>query len=365
LRRLLALALLIALPALAGCKAVLLSPSGDIALQQRNLLITSTALMLIIIIPVMALTVFFAWRYRASNRDAEYDPEWSHSLPLEVVIWTAPLLIIIALGALTWLSTHLLDPYRPIQRITAEKRVPEGEKPIEVQVVALDWKWLFFYPEQGIAVVNEMAAPTDRQIAFRLTSTSVMNSFYVPALAGQIYAMPGMETKLHAVINQAGEYKGFSANYSGAGFSRMHFAFRGLDHGAFDQWVAKVKAEGKRLDRAAYAELEKPSEADPVRYFGSVEDGLYDAIRYMCAAEGRMCMHEMMRIDARGGGGKDSHENRERLRYDRVRQESGHEAAGATVPASGRPARSEEQSGQGAPAPQGRDGAAPPQVKDR
>jgi cytochrome o ubiquinol oxidase subunit II len=313
----------------------------------------------------MALTVFFAWRYRASNRDVDYDPEWSHSLPLEVAIWTAPLLIIIALGALTWLSTHLLDPYRPIHRISADKRVPEGEKPLEVQVVALEWKWLFFYPEQGIAVVNEMAAPVDRQIAFRLTSTTVMNSFYVPALAGQIYAMPGMETKLHAVINKAGDFKGFSAHYSGEGFSRMSFAFRGVDEGGFEQWVAKVKAEGKPLDRAAFAELDRRSEAEPVRYYASVEDGLYQAVLNLCAAEGRMCMHEMMRIDAKGGAGRDSHENRERLRYDRVRQETGHEPPGATVPASGRPARSGDHGGHGAPPPQGEGQPAPPQVKDR
>ena len=366
----LALLSLLSMPVLlGGCQAVLLAPSGDVALQQRNLMLASTALMLLIIVPVMALTVFFAWRYRASNRAAPYDPEWNHSLSLEVVIWTAPLLIVIAIGALTWLSTHLLDPYRPVQRIDAERRVPSSERPLQVEVVALDWKWLFFYPELGIASLNELVAPVDKPIAFQLTATSVMNSFYVPALAGQIYTMPGMETKLHAVINEPGTYKGFSANYSGAGFSRMSFTFHGLDERAFDEWVAKAKREGSRLDRAAYAEIEKPSEAEPVRYFSTVEDGLYGAILNMCATPGRMCMSEMMRIDSKGGGGRDSHHNRERLRYDRAREATGHEAPGATVPASGRPARSEEPTAGAGGHPghgghSGHGGPAPPQVGD-
>lgn len=312
---------------LGGCQAVLLSPSGDVAMQQRNLMIASTVLMLIVIIPVMALTVFFAWRYRAANREATYDPEWSHSLTLEVAIWTVPLLIVVAIGALTWLGTHLLDPYRPLQRLSADRRIPPSERALQVQVVALDWKWLFIYPELGIASLNEMAVPVDKPIAFSLTSTTVMNSFFVPALAGQIYAMPGMQTKLHAVINEAGAYKGFSANYSGAGFSRMHFTFHGLDEDVFDKWVAKVKSQGSRLDRTAYTAIEKPSEGEPARYFSSVEDGLYQAILNLCTAPGQMCMSEMMRIDGKGGAGRDSRENRERLRYDRIRDAAGHGAA--------------------------------------
>ena len=262
---------------LAGCGTVVLNPSGDVALQQRNLIIASTLLMLLIIVPVIALTLIFARRYRADNTEAVYDPEWHHSTQLEVVIWTAPLLIIIALGAITWLSTHTLDPYRPLTRIDGSQPVPPGVKPLDVQVVALDWKWLFFYPEQGIATVNELAAPVNVPIAFKITSATVMNSFFIPALAGQVYAMAGMQTQLHAVINEEGTYNGFSANYSGSGFSRMNFAFHGLTQQGFDQWVAKVKAEGTALDRAAYLELEKPSEQVPVQYFSSVENGLYDA----------------------------------------------------------------------------------------
>jgi cytochrome o ubiquinol oxidase subunit 2 len=179
--------LLLSLAALlAGCEAVVLNPSGDVAVQQRNLVIASTVLMLLIIVPVIALTLLFAWRYRASNKDAVYDPEWHHSTQLELVIWSAPLLIIIALGALTWIGTHTLDPYRPLDRLDAARTVPQGTRPLKVQVVALDWKWLFVYPDYGIATVNELAAPVDVPIDFQITASSVMNSFFIPALAGQI-----------------------------------------------------------------------------------------------------------------------------------------------------------------------------------
>jgi cytochrome o ubiquinol oxidase subunit II len=299
-------------------------------------------LMLLIIVPVIALTLTFARRYRADNTEAVYDPEWHHSTQLEVAIWTAPLLIIIALGAITWLSTHTLDPYRPLTHLDGSQPVAPGVKPLDVQVVALDWKWLFFYPEQGIATVNELAAPVNVPIAFKITSGTVMNSFFIPALAGQVYAMAGMQTQLHAVINEEGAYNGFSANYSGSGFSRMNFAFHGLTQQGFDQWVAKVKGGGPALDRAAYLQLEKPSEQVPVKYFSSVENGLYDAILNMCATPGKMCMSEMHHIDATGGAGTESHENYERLQYDNLRMEEGHEAPSATFPASGRPPRSGE-----------------------
>ncbi|MGH8629559.1 MAG: ubiquinol oxidase subunit II, partial [Burkholderiales bacterium] len=229
------LLLLPLLAVLAGCDAVVLRPSGDIAAQQRDLVVWSTILMLLVIVPVMLLTAVFAWRYRQSNRDAVYDPEWHHSTQLELVIWSAPLLIIIALGALTWIGTHTLDPYRPLSRLDASRPLPADVKPLKVQVVALDWKWLFIYPEQGIASINEMAAPVDVPIEFQITASTVMNSFFVPALAGQIYAMPGMQTKLHAVINRAGDYEGFSANYSGEGFSHMRFRFAGVSAAGFER----------------------------------------------------------------------------------------------------------------------------------
>ena len=266
------LRILLVLPAalLAGCNLVLLHPAGAVAAQQGHLIVVSTILMLLVIVPVMALTILFAWRYRKSNTAATYTPDWDHSTQLELVIWAAPLLIIIALGAVTWISTHTLDPYRALRR--ADK------KPLTVEVVALDWKWLFIYPEQGIAVVNELAAPADVPITFKITASSVMNSFFIPSLAGQIYAMPGMETQLHAVMSRAGDYDGFSANYSGAGFSDMRFKFHNLSAADFQRWVQTVKAGGQSLDRAGYLQLERPSEHEPVRRYATVVDGLYDSI---------------------------------------------------------------------------------------
>jgi cytochrome o ubiquinol oxidase subunit 2 len=302
--------------ALAGCNLVVMSPSGDIAMQQRDLIIVSVLLMLLIIIPVICLTLFFAWRYRQSNTAATYDPEWHHSTRLEVVIWSAPLAIIIVLGAITWITTHKLDPYRPLDRIDAERSIPADVKPLTVQVVALDWKWLFFYPELGIATVNELAAPVDVPINFEITASSVMNSFYIPALAGQIYAMPGMQTKLHAVINNEGVYDGFSANYSGAGFSHMRFKFHGMNKQGFDSWVAQVKNQGTALNRDTYLKLERPSEREPVRYFATADKDLFNAILNMCATPGKMCMNEMMHIDMMGGAGKESHENRDKLKFE-------------------------------------------------
>jgi len=291
--------ILAALPVLlSSCNLVVMAPSGDIAVQQRDLIVISTILMLLIVVPVIFLILFFAWRYRQSNTDAKYEPEWSHSTRLEVIIWAAPLTIIVALGAITWISTHLLDPYRPLSRISATEKLAENAKPLTVEVVALDWKWLFFYPELGIATVNQLAAPVNVPINFKLTASSVMNSFYVPALAGQIYAMPGMETKLHAVINHPGEYEGFSANYSGAGFSNMRFSFRGMEQGDFDAWVQTVKAGGENLSREAYLDLAKPSEREPARLYASADPELYNAILNMCADKSTMCMSDMAMIDA-------------------------------------------------------------------
>jgi len=318
LKRLSFLVLLPLVALLSGCNAIVLNPSGDVAIQQRDLVIISTVLMLIIIIPVIALTVLFAWRYRHSNTAAEYDPDWDHSTQLELVIWAAPLLIIICLGALTWMGTHLLDPYRRIARIAPDLPIVEDTTPLRVDVVALDWKWLFIYPDYGVATVNEMAAPVNRPIDFRITASSVMNSFFVPALAGQIYAMPGMQTKLHAVMNAPGTYQGFSANYSGAGFSGMRFTFLSGSDDDFSKWVAGVKAAGGTLNREAYLDLEKPSENVPVRRYGTVEPGLFNAILNMCVEPGKMCMNEMSSIDAKGGLGLAGIYNIGRLEYDKT-----------------------------------------------
>jgi cytochrome o ubiquinol oxidase subunit 2 len=289
LPRLRTIVLALLIPLLAGCKMVLLQPAGDLALQQRDVLLISTVLMLLIIVPVMALTVLFAWRYRQSNKDAEYAPDWHHSTALEVAIWAAPLVIIVALGAVTWMSTHILDPYRPLSRLAPGRPVPAGVKPLKVEVVALDWKWLFIYPDLGIATVNELAAPVDVPLEFHITSSHQMNSFFIPALAGQIYAMPGMETPLHAVVNKVGVYEGFSANYAGAGFSDMKFSFRGVDQVGFDQWVQGIRARGGVLDRTRYIQLERPSEREPVRTFAAVEQDMFHAALMQCVDRPKSC----------------------------------------------------------------------------
>ncbi len=312
---------------LGGCNWVVLNPAGDVARQQANMVEIATGLMLLIVVPVMALIGLFAWRYRAGNDSARYEPDWNHSTQLELVIWSAPLLIVIALGAVTWVGTHLLDPYRTIGRIGPDRPVAASARPLEVEVVALDWKWLFIYPEQQIATVNELVLPTNRPLRFRITSSSVMNSFYVPALAGQIYAMPGMETKLHAVLNRAGDSTGFSANFSGDGFSQMRFAMHGVSSADFARWAAGVHggvhgAGAATLDHAAYLQLERPSEHEPARHFAAVSPDLFDAVVNLCVRPGKMCMSQMMALDARGGAGAAGRWNVASLLYDKFGREA-------------------------------------------
>jgi cytochrome o ubiquinol oxidase subunit 2 len=301
-----------------------MNPAGDIAKQQAHLVVVATLLMLIIVLPVMFLIVLFAWRYRAGAQ-ARYEPEWNHSTQLELLIWSAPLLIIIALGSVTWVTTHLLDPFRPLDRIKEGQPIAPGVKPLEVDVVALDWKWLFIYPEQGVASVNQVALPVDRPVHFNITSATVMNSFYIPALAGQIYAMPGMTTQLHAVFNQTGTYKGFSANYSGAGFSHMHFNALALNDNDFNGWVAKAKSAQATLDAATYMKLEQPSGiegVDPVQHFAAVQTDLFDRIVNLCVPSGKMCVKQMMALDAKGGVGKAGAFNVAALTYDKFGRET-------------------------------------------
>ncbi|MYM28118.1 ubiquinol oxidase subunit II [Duganella sp. CY15W] len=283
---------------LAGCDTVVLNPSGDIAAQQAHLVVVSTLLMLLIIVPVMFLICLFAWRYRKSNTAAEYKPDWDHSTKLELLIWGAPLLIIIVLGLITWIYTHLLDPYRPLSRLDENRPIAAGVKPLEVQVVAMDWKWMFIYPEQGIATVNELVTPIDVPVRFHMTASTVMNAFYIPALAGMVYTMPGMETQLNAVMNKVGVYDGFSANYSGAGFSDMKFKYHGVSQADFDAWVAKTKAGTSALTRAEFVALDKPTIKHPIMHFGTVNQGIYDLILNRCVAEGSTCINTQMHQDA-------------------------------------------------------------------
>ena len=287
---------------LGACQYAVLDPAGDVARQQRDIIYISTGLMLLIIVPVLILIVLFAWRYR-KGQGGTYDPHFDHSTSLELVIWSAPLLIIIALGALTWSSTHLLDPFRPLDRIGTGPGAdaPKG-KPMVVQVVSMDWKWLFIYPELGIATVNELVLPVNRQVRFDITSTNMMNTFYAPTLAGMIYAMPGMQSQLHAVLNRPGEYSGMSANYSGAGFSDMTFKLRGVDDAGFARWVQQGRASGQSLDLATYQRLERPSEKVPPIRFAAVDSDLYRRILERCVKPGTPCMSQLMAHDKMAGG---------------------------------------------------------------
>jgi cytochrome o ubiquinol oxidase subunit 2 len=290
--------LLAPVAALAGCNTVVMNPSGDIAAQQAHLINISVFLMLLIIVPVMVLIVWFAYKYRASNVTAKYEPDWDHSTKLELVIWGAPLLIVIVLGLVTWIYTHKLDPYRPLDRIAEGRPVTPATKPLVVQAVAMDWKWLFIYPEQGIATVNELVVPVDVPIRFKVSATSVMNAFYVPELAGMVYAMPGMEITLNAVQNRPVQSIGFSSNYSGAGYSDMRFSYKGVAQGDFNGWVQGIKAGGGNLDKVNYLTLEKPSIKEPVHRYAAVDADMYYRILNRCVQDGVVCMDKMMMDDA-------------------------------------------------------------------
>ncbi|MBS0848723.1 cytochrome o ubiquinol oxidase subunit II [Citrobacter sp. JGM124] len=253
---------------LSGCDSALLDPKGQIGLEQRSLILTAFGLMLIVVIPAILMAIGFAWKYRASNKEAKYSPNWSHSNKVEAVVWTIPILIIIFLAVLTWKTTHSLEPSKPLDH---------DKKPITIEVIAMDWKWFFIYPEQGIATVNEIAFPANTPVEFKITSNSVMNSFFIPRLGSQLYAMAGMQTKLHLIANDAGTYDGISASYSGHGFSGMKFkAIATPDNEGFEQWVAKVKQSPEVMnDMAAYEKLAAPSENNKVEYFSNVKPGLF------------------------------------------------------------------------------------------
>ncbi|WP_454858494.1 ubiquinol oxidase subunit II [Rhizobium binxianense] len=255
---------------LAACENIeLLNPKGDIGAQEKTLILIALGLMLLVVIPVMVLTVVFAWKYRASNTRATYAPTWAHSTAIEVVVWTIPCVIVATLAVMIWETTHSLDPYQPLASDT---------KPVRVEVVALNWKWLFIYPDYGVASVNHLAIPVDTPIEFKLTAESMMNSFFIPQLGSQIYAMAGMRTQLHLIANEPGTYEGLSSAFSGPGFSDMHFDVAATSAKDFEGWIAKVKTSPLTLDGATYQTLEQPSVKNPVALYAGVEPGLFDTI---------------------------------------------------------------------------------------
>lgn len=260
----------VALSQLSGCSWVLFNSRGSVGLAQRDLIITCIALMLFVVIPAIVLTFVFAWKYRASNHAAKYTPDWAHSTRIEVVVWGIPLIIIVILAAIVWKSTHELDPYKPLD---------VGGEPINVEVIATDWKWIFIYPDLGIATINELTFPENRQVAFSITSNSTMNTFFIPQLGGQVYAMAGMRTKLHLLANEVGEYRGLSGNYSGAGFSDMQFVARATTEKDFERWVTQVRSEAPvPLDFNAFLKIAKPSTRNGVAHFAQVEPGLFKKV---------------------------------------------------------------------------------------
>lgn len=315
------LSLLTLTTALTGCGGdmVLLNSAGEVAAGQSRLMMTSIYVMLLVVIPSIIMALWFGWKYRKDNKDADYQPSWTHSTTIEVVVWGIPVIIILFLAYITWKGTHAYDPYK--------SRSADPSQDLVIQVVAEQFKWIFIYPEQKIATVNELRFPVDQPVSFRITSNFTMNSFFIPKLAGQIYAMAGMQTQLHMVSNKKGEFRGFSSNYSGYGFSQMRFIAHSIDQSAFDQWIATIKngegntvivdgkgttaiqkglldqaelatlRDGNRsakqiaaMQTAAFTEHDKKAAATalregayktqphPVTYYSSVEDGLFQSI---------------------------------------------------------------------------------------
>ena len=284
------LILLIGVAALAGCTEGVLDPKGPIAVAEGQILFNALGIMLAIAIPTILATLGVAAWFRASNQRARYLPEFEDSGRLELLVWAVPAMTVILVGGVAWVGSHDLDPRRPI---AAEV------KPLEVQVVSLDWKWLFIYPEQGVATVNELTIPVGRPVHFELTSSGVMNSFFVPQLGSQIYTMTGMVTQLELQADHPGTYRGLSAQYSGKGFSDMRFAVNAVGAEEFAQWVKAAQSAGPVLDAHAYADLVKPSQAVAPSTYRAVAPDLFgdivssvmqpdDASGPMCSASQRV-----------------------------------------------------------------------------
>ncbi len=253
---------------LTACSGVL-DPKGPIGLADRTLLIDSLVIMLAIVVPTILVTFAFAWWYRASNKRARYLPDWEFSGRIELVVWSIPLMVILLLGGVAWIGAHKLDPYKPIE---------SDGTPLEIEVVSLDWKWLFIYPDQGVASVNRLVVPAGRPLHFTLTSSSVWNAFFVPQLGSMIYTMNGMATQLYLQADDPGTYRGLSAHYSGNGFSDMNFKVEAMPQDQFAAWVATARADGPKLDAAAYTALAQQSEKVPPSTYKAVDFGLFRKI---------------------------------------------------------------------------------------
>lgn len=254
---------------LASCKEGVLDPRGPIGHAERLILSDATTIMLAVVVPVIVLTLAVAWWFRAGNRRARYRPDWEYSGRIEVIIWSIPALLILFLGGMAWISSHELDPPKPLAA---------REAPVEVEVIALDWRWLFIYPEYGIASLNQLTVPSGRPIHFKLTATSVMNSFFIPQLGSQIYTMPGMTTQLNLQADEVGTYQGLSAQFSGDGFADMRFEVAAKAPQEFQQWIAQTRVRGGTLSRATFAQLLKPARAGEPLTFAQADPELFAAV---------------------------------------------------------------------------------------
>jgi cytochrome o ubiquinol oxidase subunit 2 len=252
-----------------ACNRGILDPVGPVGSAEKQILINSTAIMLAIIIPTMIATVAVAWWFRAGNKKAKYRPDWEFSGAIELVVWSIPALTVLLLGGIAWIGSHELDPAKPLQ---------SAAKPVNVQVVSLDWKWLFIYPDQGVATVNQLVVPTGVPVNYQLTSATVWNVFFVPQFGTMIYTMPRMTTRLNLQADRPGVYDGLSAHYSGAGFSGMGFKVRAVPPQQFAAWAQGARGQGVALDGKAYSELAKPSSYVKPQLFGAVAPGLFAAI---------------------------------------------------------------------------------------
>src|SRR5580700_816971 len=254
---------------LASCSEGVLDPHGPVGKAERVILYDSTAIMLAVVIPVIVLTLVFAWWFRARNRSAHYRPDWEYSGRIEMIIWCIPALVILFLGGIAWTGSHDLDPPAPLAESTA---------PLDIEVISLDWRWLFIYPHEGIASLNRLVVPAGVPLRFRLTSTTVMNSFFVPQLGSQIYAMPNMVTRLNLEADQPGTFEGLSAQFSGDGFSDMRFDLVSTEAEAFKDWINTTKTQGGVLDETTFEGLVKPAPVEGSRTYAQVSEGMFDRI---------------------------------------------------------------------------------------
>jgi cytochrome o ubiquinol oxidase subunit II len=260
---------LISVTALGGCNEGVLAPKGPIASAERQILFNSLGIMLAIVIPTILATLGVAFWFRSSNERARYLPNFAYSGRLELLVWSIPLMTVLLVGGVAWIGSYDLDPPKPIA---------SNVKPVRIQVVALDWKWLFIYPEEGIASVNQLTIPVSTPVSFELTSSGVMNSFWAPELGGQIYTMAGMVTRLNLQADHLGTYRGRSAQYSGAGFSSMHFTVDAVSAEKFEEWVTATRSTGPVLDAQTYGELVKPSQAVAPFTYRAVAPNLFSGI---------------------------------------------------------------------------------------